>query len=133
MQVHSAADEAKRAYGRKYQSSDGETSAAAAVMNDNQYRPVGGANGPSFTHDDDKLINNYTNKVSLQMKYQTIEAGGDNAINNDTRENSLRDDLSDEDRQDRLSQAVDQRPYFSEFDHQHKEVRLRNLIDFFYE
>ena len=52
VQVHSAADTAKRAYGRRYQSEEEDQSEK-----------------PSFAQDDSKLINNYTNKVSLQMKY----------------------------------------------------------------
>lgn len=77
VKVHEAAEEAKKAYGRRtYVSAEGDPE---------EY-------GPSFTRKNDKLINHYTNKVSLQKKYQT---GGDtNAAIND----STNDDLSDLDR-----------------------------------
>ena len=69
VQVHEAADTAKKAYERRYQSEE-----------ENQ------SEKPTFAQDEKKLINNYTNKVSLQMKYQTIHADDDVApvaINDD--------------------------------------------------
>ena len=57
VKVHSAAEEAKRAIGRKYQSDDGE-----AVPEDRKL---------AFEQSDDKLIHQYTNKICLQQKYRT--------------------------------------------------------------
>ena len=52
--MHAAADTAKSKVWRKYQSEEGEDKSTELA----------------FAQDDSKLMNNYTNKVKLQSKYQ---------------------------------------------------------------
>ena len=112
--MHAAAEEAKKAYGRRtYMSAEGDQEEL----------------GPTFTNDNGKLINHYTNKVSLQKKYQTGDANaGATGIND-----SANDDLSDLDRDEMNGIYGGRQQYYSEYDHLQKSVKSKNLIEIFYE
>ena len=110
VQVHAAADKARNAYGRIWQSERNP-----------RHHQLRNHAGPSFVQDSSHLINEYTHKVDLQQKYQTgYEAQDDE------------DSESEGESESRLS-FVDQRRTMSEFDVTRRQVHSHNLLDLFYE
>ena len=77
--------------------------------------------GLTFARNEEKLIDNYTNKVALQKKYCT--ATGINSMNSDNSTDGF----------DHLTPVNPRPDHYSEFDHMNKQVKARNLIEMFYE
>ena len=127
MKVHAAAETAQKAYKN--------TQMFASYEEVCNTRKAGEQGRPTFTADNDQLMDHYANTMNWQNNNLNSEQVGDTRINDGLSDISHKDDLPPEtmDTIRGANEANKRRAVLSEFDHTGKVVRSNNLINLFYD